>query len=225
MQLSEDGMGKLSNDSSIQFSNDVGDEGGGVLRVPTAASAGVGSRRLLPRRRMEVSMKGGYVFAVAATLGLACATMPHGASETNLAQARAGAAQGWDLFKEHCSGCHGERGEGVGSAPRILGPGALPEYPRERDLNADPAAGDPELLRLRAQTRPAGAPWRDPFRTARDLEGYVSKQMPARSPGSLSAEQYWAIINFMALAHEVAVPPGGINADNANLVKLQVRHP
>jgi hypothetical protein len=35
------------------------------------------------------------------------------------------------------------------------------------------------------QTRPAGAPWRDPFRTLQDLCGYVSKHMPlpARAAG------------------------------------------
>ena len=72
-----------------------------------------------------------------------------------------------------------------------MGDGALPELPPERDVNSDPAAGDPELLRLRAQTRPAGAPWRDPFRTASDLYGYVSKNMPlpAQKVGSLSPEQ------------------------------------
>jgi hypothetical protein len=108
-----------------------------------------------------------------------------------------------------------------------MGAGALPEYPRERNLNADPAAGDPELLRLQAQTRPAGAPWRDPFRTAQDLYGYVSKKMPlpAKQAGSLSAEEYWAIINFMLLGHGVEVPPEGVTAGNASSVKLQVHRP
>jgi hypothetical protein len=167
------------------------------------------------------------VFVAALLLGVACATMPHGASEANLARAHGAAAEGEAWFKEHCADCHGQRGEGVDNAPRILGPGALPEFPRERNLNADPASGDPELLRLKAQTRPAGAPWRDPFRTMQDLGGYVRKHMPlpARAAGSLTDQQYWAIINFMALAHGVAVPPEGINAANASSTKLQVRHP
>jgi hypothetical protein len=115
----------------------------------------------------------------------------------------------------------------VTAAPRILGAGALPEYPQERNLNADPAAGDPELLRLEAQSRPSGAPWRDPFRTAQDLHNYVSKNMPLPEDraGSLSAEQYWAIINFMALAHGVPVPPGGVTEKNASSVRLQVQRP
>ena len=144
-----------------------------------------------------------------------------------MSQARSGAAEGWTEFKTHCASCHGERGESVSNAPRIMGEGALPEYPRERNINADPASGDPELLRLKALTRPAGAPWRDPFRSAQDLYGFVSKNMPlpAKKVGSLSADQYWAIINFMLLAHGVQVPPEGVNAGNASSVKLQVRRP
>lgn len=139
-----------------------------------------------------------------------------------MAKARNGSPQGFALFEEHCSGCHGERGESGSRAPRLMGEGALPEYPPERNVNADPAAGDPELLRLRAQTRPAGAPWRDPFHTADDLYRYVSKNMPlpAQKAGSLSPEQYWAIINFVLLAHGVQVPPEGVTANNASSLKL-----
>jgi mono/diheme cytochrome c family protein len=159
-----------------------------------------------------------------ATLGLAagCAGRQRGALPENLSKARDAAPSGFALFKASCAGCHGQRGESVGRAPRILGPGALPEYPPEQNVNADPAAGDPELLRLRAQTRPAGAPWRDRFRTAEDLHRYVSKNMPrpAEKAGSLPSDDYWAIVNFMLIAHGVEVPPGGVNSQNASSVKL-----
>jgi hypothetical protein len=101
---------------------------------------------------------------VAATV--ACASTPYGATDANMAKARSGSPNGYTLFERNCAGCHGERGESVSGAPRILGRGALPEFPQEHNVNADPAAGDAELLRLRALTRPAGAPWRDPFRSA-----------------------------------------------------------
>jgi hypothetical protein len=160
-------------------------------------------------------------------LAIACVTMSHGATEANLAQARNGAAEGAALFNEHCAGCHGERGESVSHAPRIMGEGALPEFPRERNMNADVASADPELLRLKAQTRPSGAPWRDPFRNARDLFNFVSTRMPmpVKIAGSLPAEQYWAITDFMVRAHGVQVPPEGVNAGNASSVKLQERRP
>jgi mono/diheme cytochrome c family protein len=159
-----------------------------------------------------------------ATLELAgaCAGRQRGATPQNLAKAQSAVPNGLALFKNHCAGCHGQRGESLGRAPRILGPGALPKYPAEQNLNADPAAGDPELLRLRAQTRPAGAPSRDPFSSAEDLFQFVSKNMPRapEKPGSLRPEEYWAIINFMLIAHGIDVPPGGVSAQNAISVKL-----
>ena len=159
-----------------------------------------------------------------ATLELAgaCAGRQRGATPENLATAQSAVPNGLALFKRHCAGCHGQRGEGLGRAPRILGAGALPKYPAEQNINADPAAGDPELLRLRAQTRPAGAPSRDPFNSAEDLFQFVSKNMPRapEKPGSLQPEEYWAIINFMLVAHGIDVPPGGVSTQNASSVKL-----
>lgn len=162
--------------------------------------------------------------AIGAAIAVACASTQYGATEANLARARSASPTGAALFERECAACHGKRGESAGGAPRILGPGALPEYPRERNVNADPATGDPELLRLQAQSRPAGAPWRDPFRTAADLYAFVSKNMPlpAKRAGSLSDEDYWAIVNFMLLAHGVDVPPEGVTRANAGTVKLQV---
>jgi mono/diheme cytochrome c family protein len=165
--------------------------------------------------------RAGLVAVVALLVACGASTL-RGATDANLAQARSSSPSGAALFEEHCASCHGARGESGTRAPRLMGEGALPVYPPERDLNADPAAGDPELLRLRAQTRPAGAPWRDPFRTAADVYGYVSKNMPlpAQKAGSLSPEQYWAIINFVLVAHGVRVPPEGVTAGNASSVKL-----
>jgi len=160
--------------------------------------------------------------AIACALVTACASTPRGATEANFARAKSGAPAGATLFARECAGCHGARGEVVNSTPQILGEGALPEYPRARDLNASPAAGDPESLKLEAQSRPPGAPWRDPFRTARDLHNYVSQHMPLPKDraGSLPPDDYWAILNFMLLAHGVQLPPEGVTAQNAAAVKL-----
>ena len=103
---------------------------------------------------------------------VACAGVQYGASDASLARARAASPNGAALFSQRCATCHGERGERSSSTPPILGPGALPEYPRERNPNTGLAAGDPEAMRLEAQSRPAGAPWRDPFRSAGDLFRY-----------------------------------------------------
>jgi mono/diheme cytochrome c family protein len=168
------------------------------------------------------ALRSAFLGAASALLLVACSSTPRGATAANLAKAQRAAPSGAALFEQHCASCHGQRGESVGRAPRIMGAGALPELPPEHNVNADTAAGDPELLRLRAQTRPAGAPWRDPFRSAQDLYRYVSTSMPlpADKAGSLSPQQYWAIIDFMLQAHGAQVPPEGVTQTNANSVKL-----
>jgi len=161
-------------------------------------------------------------FLITAAIAGACASAQFGATEADLGRARSGSPKGATLFNQRCAGCHGERGESRTGAPRVLGEGALPEYPRARNVNADPATGDPESLRLQAQSRPQGAPWRDPFRTAKDLHAFVSKSMPPSEEkrAAISAEDYWAIVSFMLLAHGVEVPPEGVTEKNAGSVKL-----
>lgn len=163
-----------------------------------------------------------YLVMTLSALAVACASVQYGATEENLTRAKSKAPRGAGAFHSQCAGCHGERGESTTGAPRVLGEGALPELPRARNVNADPAAGDRESLRLEARSRPAGAPWRDPFRTAKDLHKYVSENMPPadKKRETISAEDYWAIVNFMLTAHGVALPPEGVTEQNASAVKL-----
>src|SRR5262245_33336504 len=93
-----------------------------------------------------------------------CASTPRGATADELSRARGQAGQGATTFANECARCHGQRGEGGGSASAILGVGALPEYPRSTGSASDPTVTDPQLVQIQAQTRPAGAAWRDPFR-------------------------------------------------------------
>jgi cytochrome c len=165
-----------------------------------------------------------WVSVLAAASATACASTQYGATDTALDQAHRVAHRGASLFQRECAGCHGERGEGA-SAPRIMGQTALPEYPRERSVNTTPAAGDPEHLRLESQSRPMGAPRRDPFRTARDLHYFVSTEMPPSKQRreALTDEDYWDIVNFMLVAHGVPVPPEGVTESNASSVELPGR--
>jgi cytochrome c len=159
---------------------------------------------------------------ISALVLVACAASQYGATDASMARARAATPRGAELFQSQCAACHGEHGEGVSNTPPILGDDALPEYPRERNLNAGIASGDPEALRLQARARPAGAPWRDPFRTAADLFGYVSQNMPPvrDRKRALDAGDYWAIVNFMLRSQGVALPPAGVTADDAARIEL-----
>jgi mono/diheme cytochrome c family protein len=159
--------------------------------------------------------------ALLVALVSSCGATQFGATDVNLARARTVTTRGADLFAKECADCHGDRGEGLAQAPAVLGPGGLPVYPRDSAGAGSLAINDPEQLRIRQQTRPAGAPWRDPFRTAQDLFGFLKTHPAKKRAEGVAPDDYWALVTFMLAAHGSAVPAGGINADNASSVTIQ----
>lgn len=83
-------------------------------------------------------------------------------------------AMGQNLYAEHCATCHGSSGKD-GKAPKVVGlkDGALPLAP-------------PATSKLRTTQ----------FKTVADVADFVAKAMPPKNPGSLTPEQYWAILAF-----------------------------
>jgi len=81
---------------------------------------------------------------------------------------------GQKLYGEKCASCHGDSGEGK-KAPAVVGisKGALPLDP-------------PPTAKYRKQQ----------FKTVADVADFVVKSMPPDSPGSLSADEYYAILAF-----------------------------
>jgi mono/diheme cytochrome c family protein len=155
-------------------------------------------------------------------LAIACGAMQLGATDANLSAARSRAARGADLFASHCASCHGARGEGTGKAPAVMGAGALPVYPSDQDRATRSAFNDPQTLEEESRARPAGAPSREPFRTAADLEHFVATKMPppkSKVP-SLNGDENWAVVTFMLIGHGAAVPKDGITAENAASVPM-----
>jgi mono/diheme cytochrome c family protein len=159
--------------------------------------------------------------ALLGAIATACAATQFGAPPAKVAEARTVTPRGADLFAKECAECHGDRGEGLAQAPAVLGPGALPVYPRDSAAAGSLAINDPEQLRIRQQTRPAGAPWRDPFRTAQDLVGFLNTHPAKKRAEWVAPDDYWAVVTFMLAAHGSAVPAAGINADNASSVTIQ----
>jgi mono/diheme cytochrome c family protein len=91
---------------------------------------------------------------------------------------------GQKLYAENCASCHGASGTGGKSPPLVgLKSGALP-------LNPPPTA------KYR----------KNQFKTVADIADFVTKNMPPTAPGSLTPEQYWAILAFDLKAN-------GINLD------------
>src|SRR3954470_15746695 len=90
--------------------------------------------------------------------------------------------EGAELYKKHCAGCHGDAGEGGKKAPPVVGKSALPLDP-------------PATAKVR----------KNKFHTAADVAEFVVKNMPAKKPGSLKTDEYWAILAFDLKANGVDV--------------------
>ncbi|HEX5099956.1 MAG TPA: cytochrome c [Polyangiaceae bacterium] len=116
------------------------------------------------------------LFAVPSLL-LACGGSAPPAAEPTAPAAEGFAAQaaaGQELYGKHCAECHGAHGND-GKAPPVVGldNGALPLDP------------------------PATAKFRKTqFKTVADVADFVVKSMPPKAPGSLSADEYYAILAF-----------------------------
>ncbi len=177
------------------------------------------STRLFPRR---MSLVGG-VFSLFGLIGIGCAAIQTGATPDELAKARDRASQGANVFASECASCHGDRGQGVGGVPAILGEGALPENPRNSVAANNPGMGDPQLLQLQAQSRPAGSAWRDPFRTAEDLFSFLNTHMPMGRVGQLKPVDYWAVTSYMLAVQGAQMPPGGASPANAHSIQIPRR--
>jgi mono/diheme cytochrome c family protein len=163
------------------------------------------------------------VCAVYAVVSLGCASTKAGATPDDIARAHDQSAQGASVFTNECASCHGGRGEGLASAPAVLGPGALPEYPHDTGGVGDPTITDPQLIQIQAQTRPAGAPWRDPLRNAQDLYTFTTTHLPKSRAANLKEADYWAVVSFMLAVQGVSLPSGGIGPANAASIPIPKR--
>jgi cytochrome c len=129
-----------------------------------------------------------------ALVGCAAGALTRGAAAESLDKASAAYPEGSSVFERECAGCHGKRGQGAASVPAIMGSGALAEQSDDRP----------------------------PFASAADVFAYVQREMPLpkNRAGTLSDAEYWSVTAFMLQAHGVALPPGGLSADNAKSVSL-----
>jgi cytochrome c len=146
-----------------------------------------------------------------------------GATAADLARANDQAAPGATVFADKCAKCHGQRGEGLAGASALLGPGALPEYPRNSGGSGDTGFIDAQQLQIEMQARPAGSAWRDPFRNAQDLYSFASTHMPKAHAGELKPGDYWAVVNFLLAAQGASLPAGGIGPANASSTPIPRR--
>lgn len=104
--------------------------------------------------------------------------------------------RGAGLYLEHCASCHGDGGQGSDDAPPVVGEGAL------------------------ALHAPAGAKRDVEFATAGDVFRWVRVAMPGDDPGSLSDEQYAAILAFALHANGVDMSTTSLDEAAADQIRL-----
>jgi S-disulfanyl-L-cysteine oxidoreductase SoxD len=136
------------------------------------------------------------VFVAAAAIAIAGWGTSSSADKTAAAGSDQ-AAEGGKLYGKHCAKCHGDAGQGTKKAPPVVGKAALP---------LDPPAG--------AKVR------KDPFHTAQDVAAFVAAKMPANKPGSLTTDEYYAILAFDLKANGVDVANKKIDPTTAAAIKL-----
>lgn len=92
--------------------------------------------------------------------------------------------RGQSLYGSHCARCHGPMGEGTDRGPRVVGldQGALPLDP-------------PSEAMVRTTQ----------FVTAGDVAVFASTNMPGDDPGSLTVDEYLAILAFDLFANGVVL--------------------
>ena len=138
-----------------------------------------------------------------------------GAAASDFTTAVDRAPLGARLFADQCAHCHGRRGEGLVGAPEVLGPTALPEYPRAPTTATGFAFEDPQELEIRQQTHPTGLAVRRPFRTAQDLSDYLVSHAPEMRVKTLKTGDRWALVSFLVAAQGIDIPGEGVDGENA----------
>jgi cytochrome c len=110
------------------------------------------------------------------------------------------AAQGAPIYAATCASCHGAKGEGMGAYPQLLG----------GPKGAFNFASDYKIPRT------IGNYW--PYATS--LYDYIRRAMPLTAPGSLTADQTYAVTAYL-LSREGIIPDSTV-LDGRRLAAIQM---
>ena len=108
-------------------------------------------------------------------------------------------ALGQKVYGAQCAGCHGASGEGSKDAPAVVG----------LDKGALPLAPAPTAKYRKTE-----------FKTVADIAEFVVKSMPPKAPGSLTAEEYWAILAFDLKANGIDLGDKKLDGELAKTLEV-----
>ncbi|MEQ1653955.1 MAG: c-type cytochrome [Hyphomicrobium sp.] len=108
------------------------------------------------------------------------------------------AVAGKAIFDNQCAGCHGDGGRG-GTAEELV--------------------SEPQSLKEEAASKAIGPYW--PYATT--IFDFVRRSMPAGSPGTLSADEVYAVTAYLLAANKVIGEADEMNATTLPAVKMPNR--
>lgn len=125
-------------------------------------------------------------------------------SGEGLPPGRGTATEGAAVFAAQCAVCHGAKGEGIPPVPALVG--------------REPREGFPfgESLQY---VRTVGNYW--PYATT--LYDYITRAMPAATPGSLSADQTYAVVAWILAENAIIDPAAVLDATSLPRVRMPAR--
>lgn len=114
------------------------------------------------------------------------------------------AAEGAAVYTQLCASCHGAKGEGIRPAPALIG--------RAPDAG-HVFANDPQAVKT------IGNYW--PYATT--VFDYVRRAMPLAAPGSLTAEQTYAVVAYLLRENGLIADSTVMNAKSLPAVQMPAR--
>ena len=111
------------------------------------------------------------------------------------------AVVGATVYAQKCALCHGEKGEGKEKNPRLVGRDPAPGFVFASDFKAPKTVGNY---------------W--PYATT--LYDYIRRTMPFNAPGSLSADETYAVVAWMLAENGIITSTRTIDAKTLADVKM-----
>ena len=112
-------------------------------------------------------------------------------------------ARGAEVFARQCASCHGPKGEGMATNPRLIG-----AEPRDFSFALDPKL--PKTI---------GNYW--PYATT--IYDYVSRAMPFNAPGTLTPDETYSIVAFLLVENDIIARGTVVDARSLPRIRMPAR--
>ena len=121
-----------------------------------------------------------------------------------LPKGRGTAREGAALYAAKCAACHGQKGEGLATFPKLIGRDPRDGFPFAQDYKL---------------TKTIGNYW--PYATT--VWDYVNRAMPLTAPGSLTPNEVYALTAFLLAENEIIPRDAVMDATSLPKVRMPAR--